>query len=488
MTVDEGDGASDGVADCSRRQLLQHLLMAGVVAGTGCSRDQADAAAVTDVEDVARIEPTAVARIAIPRSSTRVAQLLADSRQPVSIGGARYSMGGQIAAPGSLHLDMRALNRLVWLDVARRRVRVQAGMCWRDLQELIDPHGLAIKVMQSYSNFSVGGSVSVNCHGRYVGHGALVNTVRAVEMVTAEGEVLELDRQQRPELFAAVIGGYGGLGVITEVELDLDENTRIERDVAMVTLDEYPAFFADKVRGNPAMVLHNADLAPPAFDRPLAISWRRSDAALTRSERLVPRGLDYDRDQNLIWAASELPVGDAVRERYLTRRLLQEKAVVWRNREASLDAAALEPRTRAFSTYLLQEYFLPVPAFAAFAREMARILREHDVVALNISIRHAPADATSLLAWAREEVFSFVLYYKQRQGLEADRRAQAWTRRLIDAALAHGGSYYLPYRLHATPSQFLRAYPAATQFARIKQAIDPRGRMRNRLWDRYLPR
>lgn len=80
-------------------------------------------------------------------------------------------MGGQISATGSLHLDMRGMNGVVWLDASRRRVRVQAGMTWRELQDVIDPHDLAVKIMQSYSNFSIGGSVSVNCHGRYVGPG-----------------------------------------------------------------------------------------------------------------------------------------------------------------------------------------------------------------------------------------------------------------------------------------------------------------------------
>jgi FAD/FMN-containing dehydrogenase len=116
------------------------------------------------------------------------------------------------------------------------------------------------------------------------------------------------------------------------------------------------------------------------------------------------------------------------------------------------------------------------------------LLCRHKVHALNVSIRHAPPDRTSLLTWAPTETFSFVLYYKQRNTHRADHRAEPWTRAIIDAALAHGGRYYLPYRLHATPEQFLRAYPEAIEFARIKHALDPANRFRNRLWDRYLPR
>ncbi|ANB16289.1 FAD-binding oxidoreductase [Dokdonella koreensis] len=469
--------------DPHRRQLLRALALGGSAAVIGCGREDD----VTYVSDVVQIDRIPVAGIASPASTPELQQLLRASRTPVSVGGARYSMGGQIAAEGSLHLDMRAMNRLVRLDVAARTVRVQAGMCWRDLQDIIDTRDLSVKIMQSYSNFSIGGSVSVNCHGRYVGAGPLAHSIRALQVVTADGEVHELDRNHQPELFAACIGGYGGLGVISEVELDLADNAVIERQARWIPLEAYPDFFRESILGNPDAVLHNADLMPPDFNRPLAVSWMRSDAPLTDRERLVPRHLDYGRDQNLIWVASELPVGGRLRERFQTDRILQEKAVVLRNREASLDATSLEPRTRIFSTYLLQEYFIPVAGFARFATQLAGVLQRHEVNALNVSIRHSPADAVSLLKWAATEVFSFVLYYKQRSFTSTDERAADWTRQLVDAALSLGGRYYLPYRLHATPQQFRRAYPEADDFARIKRAVDPYNRFRNRLWDKYLP-
>lgn len=467
-----------------RRWLLQAMVLGGAAAATGCRRDDADDGTVSDVTDIDHIPVAGQIR---PTSTAALQQALRRSRGPVSIGGARYSMGGQIAADGSTHIDMRGMQRLLRLDAEARTVRVQAGMCWRDLQDHLDPHDLAVRIMQSYSNFSIGGSLSVNCHGRYVGAGPLAHSVRALQLVTADGHAHELDRRHAPELFAAVLGGYGGLGVVTEVELDLDENFPIRRDAQRVALDEYPGFFREQVQARPGILLHNADLMPPDFDRPLAISWTRTDAPLTVTERLVPRALDYGREQNLIWSASELPGGGTLREKFQTERILRESPVVLRNREASLDAASLEPRTRMFSTYLLQEYFIPVASFATFARRMAAILRRYEVNALNVSIRHSPPDTVSLLKWAPQEVFSFVLYHKQRAWPGADEAAGIWTRQLIETTLALGGRYYLPYRLHATPAQFHRAYPEAAAFAALKRRFDPERRFRNRLWDRYLP-
>lgn len=468
-----------------RRRFLEAVAVGGFpLLGPSPS---AAAAQARVINDVTRLNPIRVAQVLRPRSTAEVRAALGAWPGPVSLGGGRYSMGGQIAAADTLHLDMRAMKGIVALDVPGRMIRVQAGITWRDVQEAIDPHDLSVTIMQSYSNFTVGGSVSVNCHGRYVGRGPLVNAVRALQLVTAGGETLALTRTREPELFGAVFGGYGGLGVITEVELDLSVNVWIERVVQDVALERYPTFFREQVLANARVVLHNADLSPPGYAAPRAISWMTTDKALTHADRLVPRELDYGAEQNAIWAMTELPGGDRIRERLVERRLIQSKAVVWLNREASLDAASLEPRTRAVSTYLLQEYFIPVANFVAFAQALARILSAHRVQALNVSIRHSPADTESLLTWAPTEVFSFVLYYKQRSTDAASRAAGIWTRELVDAALANGGRYYLPYRLDATLAQFHRAYPEARAFAALKARIDPARRFRNRLWDKYLP-
>jgi hypothetical protein len=60
------------------------------------------------------------------------------------------------------------------------------------------------------------------------------------------------------------------------------------------------------------------------------------------------------------------------------------------------------------------------------------------------------------------------------------------TRNLIDGITAIGGTYYLPYRPHATVEQFARAYPRAPEFAARKREIDPLLTFRGGLWDNYL--
>ncbi|MFV4193447.1 hypothetical protein ACNJPU_21165, partial [Mycobacterium tuberculosis] len=82
------------------------------------------------------------------------------------------------------------------------------------------------------------------------------------------------------------------------------------------------------------------------------------------------------------------------------------------------------------------------------------IFTSYKVNVLNVSIRHAKPDDGSLLAWARQEVFAFVVYYKQATSDVEKNKVAVWTRALIDAAIAVNGAYYLPYQVHATPQQF----------------------------------
>ena len=438
------------------------------------------------VENVTGLYAVEVARVATPVTTEEVAREVGRWPGRIAVGGGRYSMGGQTAVSMGLHLDMRKMNRLIALEGTKRVARVQAGMRWRDLQDFLDPLGLAVHTMQSYANFTIGGTVSVNGHGRYVGNGPVANSVRALQLVLADGSTRELSRTADPELFRAAVGGYGAIGVITEVELDLAVNERIERVVKPVALDAYPACFLRSVRGHEDCVLHHADLLPPHFDAPVAVSWNRTAKPLTEQARLCPRGQVSGMNQNAIFAMTELPGGALLYREVVHPLVRAQPAVKWRNHEASLDVAELEPRTRAMSTYVLQEYFVPVRHFAPYARRMAEVIRRHGAEVLNVSVRHSNADPVALLPWAKEEVFSFVVYYKQRSSAGAQARTGEWTRDMIDTALAFGGRYYLPYQLHATQAQFDQAYPEAAQLRVLKRRVDPAGKFSNELWRKYL--
>lgn len=467
--------------DPSRRRALS-----AIAGGAALTQLNAEAKCPVDplsVCNVTHLSSVTVAGIAEIRGTDDVRQALKKWQGRVSVGGGRFSMGGQTAIQGGLQLDMRSMNAVVKFDPAKRTARVQAGMRWRDLQTIIDPQGLAVQTMQSYASFTVGGSVSVNCHGRYVGHGPVSRSVRALQIVLPDGEVVEASRQINSELFHAAIGGYGGVGVVTEIELNLDENFRIERSTNRISIEDYPGWFREKIQSDPNVLLHNADLFPDRFGYPHCVTWSRTDKPLTIQERLTPPGRPYTKEKFFFWAMTELPGGALLRGKAATS-IEDTPAVVWRNYEASLDVAQLEPASRDFSTYVLQEYFVPERHFTSFARKMADILQTIPTGTVNVSIRHSPPDHAVLMAWARQDVFSFVIYYKQGMSVYAQRHAAQWTRSMIDLALALEGTYYLPYQLHATKEQFLRAYPQAPRFSKLREHIGA-SRFTNALWSQY---
>jgi len=437
------------------------------------------------VNDVTQLNPVPVWAVVTPLTLEQVQDAVRRTSVPVSVGGGHFSMGGQTASPGSLHLDMRKFNKVLEFSPANRTIRVQSGIRWCDIQKFVDPHDLSVRIMQTYANFTVGGSLSVNVHGRYVGLGPLILSVRSIKLVLASGELAEASPAHNAEIFYGAVGGYGGIGIIVEAELGLAENKRVKRVAVKLSASNYVAYFRRAVRDSREAVFHNGDLYAPHYSSVRAVTWVETKMPVTTPYRLQPHRRTYPLERYFLWAVSETPFGKWRREYIIDPLLYLSTPVHWRNYEAGYDVAELEPPSRKHRTYVLQEYFVPIERFEEFVPKMTEIFRRHRVNVLNVSIRHAMPDSGSMLAWARSETLAFVVYHKQRTRENARQRVAVWTRELIDAVLSVGGCYYLPYQPHATPEQFHRAYPRAKELFALKRRLDPDFRLRNVLWDKY---
>jgi FAD/FMN-containing dehydrogenase/uncharacterized membrane protein YhaH (DUF805 family) len=440
------------------------------------------------INDVTQLNPVVVAEVFRPVSVDELRERIRNTTGPISVGGGRFSMGGQTASSQSLHIDMRGLNQVLSFSKEDRTIHVQAGIRWGDIQRFVDPHDLSIKIMQTYANFTVGGALSVNCHGRYMGHGPLILAVRFIEVVPADGSLVRASRTENPDVFFGAIGGYNGIGIIVSVELDLEENLAVKREHYKLIRPAYGAYFTDNIRDNPEAVFHNGDMYPPSFTNMRAVTWVKTTEKPTVKTRLMPLRESYPLERYFLWAFTETFFGNWRREHVVDPLLYMSQPIHWRNYEAGYDVAELEPRSRTKRTYVLQEYFVPVRHFDEFAGKMSEIFNRYHVNVINVSIRHALPDSGSYLAWAREEVFAFVVYYKQRTNENAKNEVAIWTRELIDAVVSVGGSYYLPYQAHATSEQFHQAYPNAGKLFTLKKKLDPNFRFHNVFWDTYYER
>ncbi|WP_246076574.1 FAD-binding oxidoreductase [Amycolatopsis cihanbeyliensis] len=135
-----------------------------------------------------------------------------------------------------------AIDGGVTLDPRARIARVPAGTRWEAVVRATEPHGLAAAHGSSGTVGVVGYALQggLSPYGRLVGLAA--NSVRAVELVTADGQHRRVDAGSDPELFWALRGGGGGFGVVTAIELDLFPVTTVITGAAY-----WPGSLADRL-------------------------------------------------------------------------------------------------------------------------------------------------------------------------------------------------------------------------------------------------
>ncbi len=107
-------------------------------------------------------------------------------------------------------LDATGLDRTLCHDVDRGLLEVQAGASWRSLAAFTGEEFLA---------GTVGDSVAANAAGP--DGRPIVTHLRALTLVTADGELRRVSREQSPELFRLAVGGFGAFGPFYSVTLDL---------------------------------------------------------------------------------------------------------------------------------------------------------------------------------------------------------------------------------------------------------------------------
>ena len=151
------------------------------------------------------------------RTAEDVVAALAFARRTgleVSIRGGGHNVAGRAVTDGGVMIDL-ALMKGVAVDPAARTARVEGGVVWAELNDAAAEHGLAV----------TGGAVSTTGVAGYTLGGGLgwlmskyglaADNLLAVELVTADGEILEVDASSHPDLFWALRGGGGNFGVAT---------------------------------------------------------------------------------------------------------------------------------------------------------------------------------------------------------------------------------------------------------------------------------
>ncbi|WP_224814326.1 FAD-binding oxidoreductase [Hasllibacter sp. MH4015] len=427
--------------------------------------------------------PTAHGDALIEAFRTELRDAQADGR-PVCVSAARHSMGGQ-----SIPRDGHAITvDDAWIepDTANGTYLVNGGARWLDVIAALDPIGFSPAVMQSNHDFGVAATFSVGAHGWPVPYGPMGATVRSIRMVLPDGELVTASRTENTQLFQMAMGGYGLTGLIVDMEVDMVPNLRLVPSFETIAATDFPDTFRAAV-DDPSKPMAYGRLnvsRETLFEEALLVTY-----SPTADQSEIPAATESGW---LSHAASYLYRGQVGREGMKDWRWWVETSLgprfageSTRNSLMNEPVVTLDDRDPA-RVDILHEYFVPFEAFDWFHQACRDVIPGAFVEFLNVTLRYVAPDTDSYLPHSPGPRIAAVMSFTQEMTARAEADHARMTRALIQRVIDIGGSYYLPYRPHASIEQFATAYPRAREFAALKRQIDPQLTLRNNLWDTYM--
>jgi FAD/FMN-containing dehydrogenase len=166
--------------------------------------------------------PGAIVRAIGVEDVRTVVRFAGETGVELAIRGGGHSVAGHSTTGGGVVLDLAEMKGIE-IDPEARTAWAEAGLTALEYLEAAAEHGLATGFGDTGSvgiaGLTLGGGV-----GYFVRkHGLTVDDLLAAEIVTADGELLEVDEERHPDLFWAIRGGGGNFGVVTRLKLRLHE-------------------------------------------------------------------------------------------------------------------------------------------------------------------------------------------------------------------------------------------------------------------------
>lgn len=449
------------------------------------------AAAGIKIDDVSRLNKTIVSAIRHPTCEADIQSAVRDALntgKKISIAGRRHSQGGHIMSDDAIVLDMTSYNKIIRFNLDKTLLTVQSGTTWGQIQDFLNERNLAVKVQQSSNIFTVGGSLSVNAHGRDPRFGPIIETVDSFRLVKADGDIINVSRIENPSLFSLAIGGYGLFGVITEVTISVTDNAILQKSTSVMDCKDYTAYLQKNILNDNKIELHygRPDITKKNFMK---------NCSVTSYGRIANHPDSLSKlDQEKMISTSQWLFD-------LSRRRYWGKDVRWFIQEELLDKPgkievinrnnAMRPPVKFLDyegikdTDILQEYFIPLSTASNFMDDLKTILNAENINILSITLRYVKSDQESFLPYAPKESIAFVLYINHGRDVASVEKAKLWTRKLIDAAIERDGTYYLTYANYATSEQIRKSYPMLDEFFAKKKQYDPSGLFSNKFYQQY---
>jgi len=393
-------------------------------------------------------------------------------------------------------LDMSAMNRILKFDEEAAQITVEAGMRIIDIYQAVHHRLLMLPASPTESHSSVAGAISANVNGKDAWHhGSFARQVVRLTLLIANGEMLNIDRSH--ELFNAVVGGIGLLGIIVNATLQLrpipspyveinripapdtdallETMARVEKshDAAVVWVDAYA-----RGRRTGRSVIHAAKW----IEHHETESQRREilEAGYERLDRHRRFGLALHEKFGPVLSLmlyAQRPMMDSFNRLYYAMCQLAYRAGRSSNSELFLrfgfEASFTVPPAHLVCGprgYTVQLTFPRSSAREAII-ELLGICQSSPCPPVTTILRaHKPDDC--LISFS-EDGYSLNFEFHPKKYQEAASREAV--DRLIDATVRRGGKIHLAKDQVLTPEQFYRVYPRCRELLAIKRRLDPDG-------------
>jgi FAD/FMN-containing dehydrogenase len=163
--------------------------------------------------------PSLVARCANSADIADAVRFARAEGLEISSRGGGHSVAGKAVTEGGVMVDL-AMMRGSYVDPIRRRARVQGGATWNDYNRVTHQHGLAttggVISTTGVAGLTLGGGVGW-LMSRF---GMAIDNLTSVELVTADGDLIEVNAETEPELFWGLRGGGGNFGIAASLEFE----------------------------------------------------------------------------------------------------------------------------------------------------------------------------------------------------------------------------------------------------------------------------
>ncbi len=199
------------------------------------------------------------AEIVEPASVEELQRLVARSPRVRALG-TRHSFN-DIADTSGAMISLAGLDPDIRIDPEAMTASVTGGTRFGVLISGLQEQGFALQNTGSLPHISVAGATATGTHGSGDGNGILSTAISAVELVTADGSLVEVDRSS--EHMSALAVGLGAFGIMTRVTVDIQPTYRVRQDVYRYAPWETVLGRLDEVMASAYSVSLLADFASP---------------------------------------------------------------------------------------------------------------------------------------------------------------------------------------------------------------------------------